>query len=71
MSLLCCRCGRRLLKSAFTSNASSGPAAYGKVCAMKLGLMTVPDLLQRRVRVKRSARSRRAEPDERQLSIPL
>ena len=68
--ILCCRCGRRILKSAVPpQHAETGPAAYGRTCALRLGLLLEPNLLQRRSRhVKRKPTTPRQ--DERQMRIP-
>jgi len=63
MSLLCSRCGRRLMRSAIPEPEAgvSIYAALGPVCARKAGMLTVRPPLFTRVRVRRR--------DPRQLEI--
>ena len=62
----CVRCGRPLIKAAKTIPAKNGPLAWGKVCAIKSGL------LEPKARVRALVTHQQAdEVDENQLTLEL
>ena len=62
----CVRCGRPLIKAAKTIPAKNGPLAWGRVCAIKSGLLE-PKTRQRTLITHHQAQ----EVDENQMALEL
>ena len=62
----CVRCGRQLIKAAKTIPAKNGPLAWGRVCAIKSGLIE-PKPRQRTLITHHQVQ----EVDENQMALEL